>query len=74
MSALQLIVGLGNPGKEHEGDRHNVGADFVRALASQQQQILELQSQLRFLHEEMKTHGARLDAVDAPADPPPPHY
>lgn len=49
-------------------------AELDRALASQQQQILELQSQLRFLHEEMKTHGARLDAVDAPADPPPPHY
>ena len=47
-------------------------AELDRALASQQQQILELQSQLRFLHEEMKTHGVRLDAVDAPADPPPP--
>jgi PTH1 family peptidyl-tRNA hydrolase len=30
---ISLIVGLGNPGKEHEGDRHNAGADFVQALA-----------------------------------------
>ena len=49
-------------------------AGLDKALARQQQQILELQSQLRFLHEELKTHGVRLDAVDAPEDPPPPHY
>jgi PTH1 family peptidyl-tRNA hydrolase len=33
---IKLIVGLGNPGREHEGDRHNVGADFVEALARKQ--------------------------------------
>jgi len=32
-SNIKLIVGLGNPGREHEGDRHNAGAEFVEALA-----------------------------------------
>ncbi len=33
MSAIRLIVGLGNPGPEHEHDRHNAGFWFVDALA-----------------------------------------
>ena len=30
---IKLIVGLGNPGSKHQGDRHNAGADYVQALA-----------------------------------------
>jgi PTH1 family peptidyl-tRNA hydrolase len=33
MNAIRLIVGLGNPGTEHETDRHNAGFWFVDQLA-----------------------------------------
>ncbi len=36
MSAIELIVGLGNPGHEYEDTRHNAGALFVEELARQQ--------------------------------------
>jgi PTH1 family peptidyl-tRNA hydrolase len=34
MAAIRLVVGLGNPGREHEATRHNAGFWFADALAS----------------------------------------
>ena len=40
---MYLIVGLGNPGREYEGTRHNIGYDVLGMLAAQEQiPILEL--------------------------------
>lgn len=35
-AAIRLLVGLGNPGAEYRGTRHNAGADFIEALACRQ--------------------------------------
>lgn len=49
MSAIQLIVGLANPGKEYEKTRHNAGAWLVEAIAQQTRTTLRLESKFHGL-------------------------
>lgn len=44
MSGIQLIVGLGNPGRDYEDTRHNAGAWFVEQLARAHRATLQSDS------------------------------
>lgn len=62
MTAIKLIVGLGNPGNEYRGTRHNAGADFVEALARQSGAFLQPESKFFGLtgRIELSGHDVRL--------------
>lgn len=49
MTAIKLIAGLGNPGSEYRGTRHNAGADFVEELARQHGATLQPESRFHGL-------------------------
>jgi PTH1 family peptidyl-tRNA hydrolase len=44
VTTVKLIVGLGNPGTEYRGTRHNAGANFVEELARQCGTTLQAES------------------------------
>lgn len=57
---IKLIVGLGNPGREHEGDRHNAGADFVQALAQDYHGNLKIEPKFFGLSGKINIQGQEL--------------
>lgn len=56
-SRIQLIVGLGNPGKEYEQTRHNAGAWFVESLADQTHTTLRPMAKFQGLHSIVEIHN-----------------
>src|SRR6266481_3847993 len=54
MHSLKLIAGLGNPGRKHERDRHNVGFWFASRVAAAQR--IELKSVAKY-HAQLGTLG-----------------
>jgi PTH1 family peptidyl-tRNA hydrolase len=46
---MKLIVGLGNPGKEHAADRHNAGYRWLAQLAKEERVLLKLEARFNAL-------------------------
>ncbi|PLW82884.1 aminoacyl-tRNA hydrolase [Kineobactrum sediminis] len=56
-TSLSLIVGLGNPGSDYRGTRHNAGADFVIELARQHGATLQAESRFSGLTARIQPGG-----------------
>ena len=60
MSGIQLIVGLGNPGREYEDTRHNAGAWLVEQLARAHRVTLQNESKFSGLTGRLQLAGQDL--------------
>ncbi len=57
MTAIRLIVGLGNPGREYETTRHNVGFMWVDELARLQKLSFKSEAKFHSLTARGQLHG-----------------
>lgn len=57
MAAIELIVGLGNPGAEYDQTRHNAGALFVGQLARRHFGALKLENKFHGLTSRITCNG-----------------
>ena len=60
MSEIKLIVGLGNPGREHEATRHNAGFWWVDGFAHAHQCTFKAESKFHGLAARGQMHGREL--------------
>jgi PTH1 family peptidyl-tRNA hydrolase len=58
-SAIKLVAGLGNPGREYADTRHNAGFSFIERLAGLHK--LTLKTEAKFFGKTARTQGAGND-------------
>lgn len=57
---MKLIVGLGNPGKEYEGTRHNIGFSFLDYYLNKKNMSLSWKNKFQGLYCECNINGEKI--------------